>query len=229
MWLSSRTPSAKKLKRKSRDVTPAKKLRQTYLDLGQAKFDNTTCEKCGMVFTPGVEDVEHTRFCKTKSADLRWPLPKDVHIVIDFESRGTVILASQSDPRCKRLKKFVEDALGFCEPEKFERVTTAFVFILDSQAVGFLETDAITCATLSGSENCPSRAEEVSFGVLKVWVHPQERRKGIATMMLDAARAHHGYPAAVAKMKVALSPPTTLGRLFAEKYFRSKIFPVYKL
>lgn len=224
---SSKTPAQHpRAKRKLEDVTPAKKLRQTYLDFGQAKFDSTTCIICGMVYTPGLEEAEHIKFCKSKTADLRWTVGKDANVVLDCEAAGVVLAASKSDPRTKRLREYVEEVLGFCEPENFNRATTSFVFVAKSHAIGYLETDPVTSASkaLASSETLP-----VTFGVLKIWVHPNERRKGIATKLLDAARAFHGYPTAVPKQEIAFSPPTSLGRMLAGHYFGTDNFMVYKI
>jgi hypothetical protein len=126
-------PKAKSRRSKPPTAIPptssAKRFRQTYLDLGQAQFDSQTCRKCGMVYTPGVEDSEHLKFCKSNSDDIIWILSKDTDILQDFQTDGVVLVASQSDPRCKRLKLLVEAVLGFCEPESFDRSTTSFAFI----------------------------------------------------------------------------------------------------
>jgi len=227
MFGSARTPAAQqRAKRKQADATPAKKLKQTFLDFGQKNFDSKVCSICGMIYTAGLEDPDHLKFCKQLKADVKWALCKETAIEMDFGSRGSVVLASKSDAKTRKLREHVDEVLGFCEPENFSRETTSFVFILNSIAVGYLETDPVSQACTVSD---PSQTHEVSFGILKIWVHPKERRKHIASMMIDAARAHHGYPSAVPKTAIAFSPPTSLGRQFAQEYCGTDSFLVYKI
>ena len=57
------------------------------------------------------------------------------------------------------------------------------------------------------------------LGISRIWVSKSHRRKGIATRLLDSARAHFFYGFRVPKKMVAFSQPTESGRQLAEKWF----------
>jgi ribosomal protein S18 acetylase RimI-like enzyme len=54
--------------------------------------------------------------------------------------------------------------------------------------------------------------------VAQMWVHPDYRRRGIGTALLDAARAHAVYAMVVGKEALAFSAPTAEGYALAKRY-----------
>jgi N-acetyltransferase len=76
---------------------------------------------------------------------------------------------------------------------------------------------------------CSKDAHEAALGVSRIWVHTDERRKGIATKLIDAARAHHiqKFGRVIPKSLIAFSQPTRDGKHFAVNYFGKKNFLVY--
>lgn len=56
------------------------------------------------------------------------------------------------------------------------------------------------------------------LGVAQVWVHPACRRAGVATALLDAARAHAVYAHRVPPAALAFSAPTGAGEALARAY-----------
>lgn len=71
-------------------------------------------------------------------------------------------------------------------------------------------------STAAGSQRC------ARLGVALIWVRKAERRRGLATALVDAARCHLaglGEPP-VPSEEVAFSQPTDLGRAFAGHYTR---------
>lgn len=60
---------------------------------------------------------------------------------------------------------------------------------------------------------------QVAMSVDRLWVAPEHRRKGIATQLVETARAHFIHGVEIAKDKVAFAfPSTDEGRHFALKY-----------
>mmetsp|Transcript_44545 Transcript_44545/g.92789 ORF Transcript_44545/g.92789 Transcript_44545/m.92789 type:complete len:277 (+) Transcript_44545:57-887(+) len=72
-------------------------------------------------------------------------------------------------------------------------------------------------ATIAASREC------ARLGVALIWVRKAERRRGLATALVDAARCHLAGLGAphVPPEQVAFSQPTDLGRLFAGHYSRA--------
>ena len=73
----------------------------------------------------------------------------------------------------------------------------------------------------------PDEPRRAVLGVRQVWVNARHRRKGIASDMLDAARASAVYSYVVPKSQLAFSQPTPSGRALAESYFKARNFLVY--
>mmetsp|Transcript_64504 Transcript_64504/g.185458 ORF Transcript_64504/g.185458 Transcript_64504/m.185458 type:complete len:271 (+) Transcript_64504:71-883(+) len=97
------------------------------------------------------------------------------------------------------------------------------------QVAGLIWLERIAKATLVAADGVaeegaamPPKAAEVpaSLGVVLIWVRRTERRKGLASAMLDAARgclASIGAPP-VPVEQVAFSQTTDMGSLFARRY-----------
>ena len=66
-----------------------------------------------------------------------------------------------------------------------------------------------------------------TLGVLQVWTHSQHRRQGVASSLLDAARAGAVFGQHVPKALVALSQPTSAGHAFAGQYLGRRDHLVY--
>lgn len=56
------------------------------------------------------------------------------------------------------------------------------------------------------------------LGVAQIWVHPDYRRSGVATALLDAARGHAVYAYRVPSERLAFSAPTRAGEALARAY-----------
>lgn len=74
-------------------------------------------------------------------------------------------------------------------------------------------------ANISGCGVDPTLANESLLGIALIWVRRSERRRGVATSLLDAARQASG----VSRDNVAFSQPTELGFSFATAYEASGV------
>ncbi|RKF65360.1 putative sister chromatid cohesion acetyltransferase eco1 [Golovinomyces cichoracearum] len=61
---------------------------------------------------------------------------------------------------------------------------------------------------------------KVFMSVDRIWVHQKYQRKGLATIIVDEARANFLKPLVLSKDQVAVSWPTNDGAQFFSKYFR---------
>ena len=68
---------------------------------------------------------------------------------------------------------------------------------------------------------------KVSLGVAQIWVHDDHRRRGIATRLLDMARASVIFAYEVQKSDVAFSMPTSGGLALARAYLATDQIPIY--
>ena len=84
----------------------------------------------------------------------------------------------------------------------------------------FLCTDAEGAEGSEGSEGSEGAegAEGAFVGIDGIWVLRSERRKGVATAMLEAARRRAVFGGPVHRSQVAFSQPTAMGRRLASAF-----------
>ncbi|KAH0894831.1 hypothetical protein HID58_057260 [Brassica napus] len=75
---------------------------------------------------------------------------------------------------------------------------------------------------------CEEEAKPAVCGVRAIWVSPSNRRKGLATQLLDTARESFSNGCVLEKSQLAFSQPSSLGRAFGFNYFGTSSFLVYK-
>ncbi|CAN1133932.1 Protein CHROMOSOME TRANSMISSION FIDELITY 7 [Linum perenne] len=79
-----------------------------------------------------------------------------------------------------------------------------------------------------GAMVCEERGVPASCGIRAIWVTPSNRRKGIATRLLDAARESFCTGCSLDRSQIAFSPPTSAGRPLAYAYIRNEQLLLYK-
>ncbi|KAL9230595.1 hypothetical protein vseg_005928 [Gypsophila vaccaria] len=79
-----------------------------------------------------------------------------------------------------------------------------------------------------GTIFCEEEAIPASCGIRAVWVTPSNRRKHIATHLLDAVRKNFSTDGVLEHSQLAFSQPTSTGKALALKYFDTGSFLVYR-
>ncbi|XP_063078576.1 N-acetyltransferase ESCO2 [Engraulis encrasicolus] len=74
---------------------------------------------------------------------------------------------------------------------------------------------------------CSTVPEKAICGISRVWVFSMQRRRAIATRMLDTVRKSFMFGSILTKEEIAFSDPTPDGKLFATKYCGTPTFLVY--
>ena len=70
---------------------------------------------------------------------------------------------------------------------------------------------------------CDPAPVPADAGICHIWVHPEQRRKNIATILMDAVRKSLIYNYPIPAHKCAFSTPTDMGRRFAVAYVGSRM------
>lgn len=144
--------------------------------------------------------------------------------------------------KVKTVLESVDSDLGFSERGvQHTNDTTAFLYVLGKLIVGVLIAESINKAYrviqseshgAEGDSNklicCSDNPERVSFGISRIWVLSTQRRRGIATKLVDAMRANIVPFCYLTVDNFAFSDPTSFGMLFAEKYTKRIDFLVYR-
>lgn len=79
-----------------------------------------------------------------------------------------------------------------------------------------------------GSIVCEEEATPASCGIRAVWVSPSNRRKHIATHLLDCVRKSFCTDYVLEPSQLSFSQPTSAGKALASKYTGTKSFLVYR-
>ncbi|XP_034680990.1 protein CHROMOSOME TRANSMISSION FIDELITY 7-like [Vitis riparia] len=91
---------------------------------------------------------------------------------------------------------------------------------------------ANSCEVLDGTPNgpvvCENEAVPAICGIRAIWVTPSNRRKHIASQLLDAVRKSFCMGFVLKSSQLAFSQPTSAGMALASNYFGSGSFLVYK-
>lgn len=80
----------------------------------------------------------------------------------------------------------------------------------------------------NGAIMCENEAIPAVCGIRAIWVTPLNRRKGIASLLLDAVRTSFCGEIVLEKSQLAFSQPTSAGRALASNYFGTASFLVYR-
>ncbi|CAF2132506.1 protein CHROMOSOME TRANSMISSION FIDELITY 7 [Brassica rapa] len=80
----------------------------------------------------------------------------------------------------------------------------------------------------NGAIVCEEEAKPAVCGIRAIWVSPSNRRKGLATRLLDTARESLSSGCVLEKSQLAFSEPSSLGSAFGSNYFGTRSFLVYK-
>ncbi|CAA7015238.1 unnamed protein product [Microthlaspi erraticum] len=79
-----------------------------------------------------------------------------------------------------------------------------------------------------GAIVCEEEAKPAVCGIRAIWVSPSNRKKGLATQLLDTTRESFRDGCVLEKSQLAFSQPSSMGRAFGAHYFGTSSFLVYK-
>ncbi|XP_038904840.1 protein CHROMOSOME TRANSMISSION FIDELITY 7 isoform X2 [Benincasa hispida] len=209
---------------------------QYHLLFGQSDFLLHFCSTCGIKYARGDEDDEqsHKAFHKKYTCGIQfkgWTHER----VIDIPSveGGRILLVLDSDPSAHKHK--VEEVVKMMEKElgsgwilhknyQFGNITFQREAILKKPTNN---PEALEM-NMNGAILCEEEPVPAVCGIRAIWVTPANRRKHIASRLLDAARKSFYKRAALECSQLAFSQPTSSGMALASKYVSSKSILVYK-
>lgn len=92
----------------------------------------------------------------------------------------------------------------------------------------FAKNPEVLDGSLSGAILCGKEAVPALCGIRAIWVTPSNRRKRIATHLLNAVRKSFCTGLILENSHLAFSQPTSVGKALASGYFGTASFLVYK-
>eukprot|EP00055_Hartaetosiga_balthica_P005562 m.16508 g.16508 ORF g.16508 m.16508 type:complete len:326 (-) comp4629_c0_seq2:475-1452(-) len=215
---------------------------QSYLDFGQ-KSTITQCKECGMAYHVGmkVDEETHKKFHKVRNQDTQLGITCNTNFHAEMEKLKLAHCAHQDTLRrwilqlgtfdttssywkekLKRVFRVMELSLGLCEGSIFTNYSKIILCVTSDikeskgKIIGCI---LVTCAVpatpqIEGS----SQQSFAKLGVSFVWVAEKERRKRVATTLLDKARTTILVDEEVLVSDVAFSIPSEEGKSFAKMY-----------
>ncbi|GFZ08930.1 protein CTF7 [Actinidia rufa] len=228
---------------------------QFHLELGQSDFLLRTCATCGFKYAAGDEGDEtvHKTFHKNYTHGIQFKV-QDVVNMMEMELGEDWIFHK----RCKAYLFIDSQRIAGClvaEPVKkaYKVLSTS----LDERAEDMTIKDARPNSTtlrfgevifrrevirrapsitnsealesnLNGAIFCEEEGVPAVCGIRAIWVTPCNRRKRIASHLLDAARKTFVMGVVLERSQLAFSQPTSAGKALASSYTGTASFLVYK-
>ena len=214
-----------------------RKLAQVFLDCGQQNWGQVLCPKCGTLYVPGVaEDTKmHEQICKPINLGVIWSTGsssssnnnrKAKVLWCDNDKKNSILLIRPSEhskykAKLSQIQNIVQKDLGMMEVSSSigHTTTTILLYLRQQRVVGFVSVLPVTTGyhllTLYERDTKPIPC---LLGVAVLWTHSSVRKQGIATKLVDEARAHAVFGMQVPKSKLAFSSPTEAGWTFAKQY-----------
>ncbi|XP_066599415.1 N-acetyltransferase ESCO2 isoform X2 [Prorops nasuta] len=213
---------------------------QYMLDFGQKKFGATQCPECHIIYELGVPEDEnaHLNYHNSKTI-LKFPGWKNERIVDeDHYTKSRVILVEPDDP--KQYWKKVSDILGVIDRDLgLSEISTTeyhnkkiYLYVREKTVLSVLVAEPIKSAhhmipELIDLNCCSVESTPAKCGINVVWTAMSHRRQGIASKMIDILRSKYYFGYIMSLDDIAFSMPTPNGKIFAEKYTKTKSFKVY--
>ncbi|KAK6145744.1 hypothetical protein DH2020_022564 [Rehmannia glutinosa] len=223
---------------------------QLHLEVGQSNFLWRTCTTCGFKYAPGVEDDEkvHKTFHKNYTHGIPFKVQDVVHMmemelgdgwILNKHCKVYLFISSQRISGCLvaepikkayRILSSSKDENSNLSAKEKRRNPTTLQFggvslqreIVKRNSVKSPEEGSFDGVILSEDE-----AQPAVCGIRAIWVTPSNRRKHIASNLLDAARKSFCADLILNRTQLAFSQPTSLGKALILSYTRTGSFLVY--
>ncbi|KYQ49253.1 N-acetyltransferase ESCO2 [Trachymyrmex zeteki] len=177
---------------------------QYQLDAGQKRFGAIQCPECNVVYQVGDPEDENAHLNYHNSTRiLKFHGWKNERVILEdpfISSR--IILIEPHDPK-QHWKKVLE------------------ILVVVDRDLGLADMN------ISDYQNKKAKSTPTKCGINVVWTAMSHRKQSIATKLVDTLRAKFFYGYVMSLDDIAFSIPTPSGKIFAEKYTRTKNFKVY--
>ena len=195
---------------------------QMFLDFGQKAFSKRKCPKCQMLYAPGRPDDEsaHSKFCRrvSRPVQIHARTGDDIVWSSDFHGKHATVLKFHGEDNIRiselfsRVQAELDASFDISANKHSSRIGSkkplVYVHIVGRSAVGYLSV-----SLLKATETSSKRLQ-----VQRLWVHPAYRRKGVATHLLDLARAHSVYGTYIGSAECTMPDRTMDGSHFWSTY-----------
>ncbi|XP_063905710.1 N-acetyltransferase eco isoform X1 [Zophobas morio] len=212
---------------------------QMLLDAGQKRWGVTQCSECKIVYhmgDPG-DEIMHLNY-HNASHFFRFNGWKNERVVTSGFLDGRIVQIVPGDPKIwwKKVKEVMEVInrdLGYYDIEFNTANSQIFFYIKNKTIIGALVAEAKTSAhkLLTTHQDqvdlCSEESYPIKCGVSRIWVAQNQRKKGVASTLMDSLKRNFIFGYILKNEDVAFSSPTEMGKLFGQSYFKTPNFFIY--
>lgn len=213
---------------------------QYQLDAGQKRFGATQCPECNVVYQLGDPEDENAHLNYHNSIrTLKFQGWKNERVILeDSFTSSRIILIEPYDPKphwkkVLEILTVVDRDLGLADMNVSDyQSKKIYLYIREKNVLGVLVAEHIETAfrmipELMELNCCTAESTPTKCGINVVWTAMSHRKQGIATKLIDTLRSKFFYGYVMSLDDIAFSIPTPGGKIFAEKYTKTKNFKVY--
>ncbi|XP_076299665.1 establishment of cohesion [Lasioglossum baleicum] len=213
---------------------------QYQIDAGQKHFGASQCTECGVVYQIGDPEDEnaHLNYHNNKKC-LKFSGWKTERVIMeDPVTMSRVILVEPNDPKqywnkIADVLTYVDRDLGLADTNLSDyEQKKVYLYIRNKTIMGVLVAEQITTAhrmipELMELDCCTAESTPAKCGINVLWTEINHRKQGIASKLVDILRSQFYYGYIMSLDDIAFSIPTQSGKIFAEKYTKTRNFKVY--
>ncbi|KAL0374782.1 UNVERIFIED_CONTAM: protein CHROMOSOME TRANSMISSION FIDELITY 7 [Sesamum radiatum] len=224
---------------------------QLHLEVGQSNFLLHTCSTCGFKYAPGdeVDEKVHKTFHKNYTHGIPfkvqevvqmmemelgdgWILNKHCKVYL-FISSGRISGCLVAEPIKKAYRILLNSMGQICDvsaKEEKRRKSATLQFGGVSLQREIIRREFVKSPEKGihdGVILCEDKAVPAVCGIRAIWVTPSNRRKHMASNLLDVARKSFCTGLILDHTELAFSQPTSLGKALISSYTRTSSFLVY--
>ncbi|KAG4183840.1 hypothetical protein ERO13_A09G134500v2 [Gossypium hirsutum] len=210
-----------------RNLNKKRSYAQFHLELGQSDFLLHACSICGVKYSPVDEADErnHSIFHKNFTLGVQFK----VYLFISSQRIAGCLVAEPIKEAFEVLSYPVgERQDGAIAKRRSNPSKLQFGEIVLEREVIKRAPSEVLHENHTGAILCKKEAVHAVCGIRAIWVTPSNRRKGIATQLLEAVRKSFSNGYVTEKSLLAFSQPSSDGQALASNYIGTRSFLVYK-
>ncbi|ORX47627.1 hypothetical protein BCR36DRAFT_94016 [Piromyces finnis] len=218
-----------------------KNYEQLYINFGQTGISPIICSDCGMPFNPSIreDDIQHKNYHNIIIDGLEYNEYKTDKIVKTISKNtyiSEVVMSEATSNHKKKLQQIlnlVETELGAVQlQEEFMTKYKFFLYIKNRKLIGCaivrdvlkgykieIEKDIKEFSTIENINKNKISTVPTLCGISRIWVSKRERKKGIASQLLESIRKSFLFNITLERNQIAFSQPTELGTKLAYHFF----------
>jgi len=218
-----------------------KNYEQLYIDFGQKEISPIICPDCGMPYNPSIQedDVQHQNYHNIIIDGIEYNGYKTDKIIKKISSGIYISKVTMSEATINHKKKLsqilnlIETELGAVSlKEEYIDNYKFFLYIKNKKLIGCaivrdvkegykieMNQDINEISTIEKINKSLVSKVPTLCGISRIWVSKKERKKGIASQLLENIRKNFLFNMTLERSQIAFSQPTKLGTKLAYHFF----------